>query len=539
MGISAVLHVRTLLILLFGAMLSGCYPASDFFEEAEADLDGKSNYVAEPARHVIDWSGEEDCRGKLALLERALSSGDIDGLEDTPFSLLDDRPALYSAGWSSGQVPGLTQADGNDAGGAKPCVIRLGRIEGHQANHRVLGHERVRSSYQSGTHREKNPAYEAAQARLRQAERASKPGKSSIVSVGDPLIDLVGTLIGGAITGVSQWGEVDPVEEAIDALMATPRSIEQPVYKPYDFERTRIRVNREAVIPVVLTDRSKARRWRTSLRRRELKEISVLEGLDRQDRDYSSHRENSMTDQEFRRWLEEPPEVPLEDMIASLLIAPPVTFDDRMATVETRTNGRAAAGDETGFDLDGSLDAAIVPSKVQERPIAAAAQPSWPVQAYGAPLLPSVIQLRRGDHLGDAVHVTSAMVLTTSDLVEGAGLIDVEDEAGGRVLGLVAAVDRDLGLALVQVPRPGTPAVLNQGQAHIAETASSFERYLGNGSPRDANGQFVAQEWQSDSEGPILRGRFLVGFRSAHGAVIQVREIRDFLNKQEEILAQN
>lgn len=247
--------VISTVVWLFG--LAGCSPLTERPDEGGVPLEAPPVVQEEPEEfEKIDWAAAPDCQGKLELLQQGMIAGRIDTLEATPFTLISDRSFPSFDGRLGSSQPWLQAQHEALDDPAKRCVIRLGKARDHKTEQRLLGRERVRSSFQNGSRREKNPAYEAAQARLRQAERASKPGKSSIISVGDP------------------------VEEAIDALVATPRSIEQPTFRSYHFERVRFRASREAVMPVILTDRTTQQSWRISLKRRENKDIAVLDGLD-------------------------------------------------------------------------------------------------------------------------------------------------------------------------------------------------------------------------------------------------------------------
>lgn len=454
-----------------------------------------------------------------------MTSGHIETLEETPFALISDQ---HLSGWPgsnqlSPEIPGTVADDA-----VKRCVIRLGKAREHKAEHRLLGHERVRSSYQSGSRTEKNPAYEAAQVRLRQAERANKPGKSSIISVGDPLIDLIGMVVGGALTGITQWGEGDPVEEAIENLMATPRSLEQPTYRPYQFERTRFKASREAIMPVIMTDRQLQQSWRVSLKRREIRELQVLEGLDRQDRDYAEHRDNGMTDQEFRQWQAEPPELPLEDMIVSLLGSTASRSVDRIASLDS------AGYEQAAFNEDEVPDAAVLPTAV-EQPSIGMMQPRAPTGVSAGPSAiknGSIVEVIGEERRGQGVYVAPAFVLAGSELVEGKGLIDIDDGArddgyGRSVLGLVAAVDRSRGLALIQVPRTGVPVIFDAVWARPSKRPDRFSEKR-NYSPSSSRGS-----------GPILDGQHLLGFRSGRGPDISLQEIKAFLNEQNTLFDQS
>ncbi len=514
------------LAAIWSTGLGGCYPADQFPKEHQAALAPQEAVKEEPLASRIDWAKAPDCRGKLKLLQQGLLAGSIRTLKGTPFSLVSDRRLATPAGWSGHrqlEVAGLQAPSGDSA---SRCLIRLGETEDHRAEHRVLSREQVRSSFQSGSHREKNPAYDAAQARLRQAERANKPGKSSLISVGDPLIDLVGTLVGGALTGIGQWGEGDQVEEAIDALMATPRSVEHPVYRSYHFERKTIRASREAIVPMTLTDRDLRRSWRISLKRREVKDLAVLDGLDRQDRNYAQYRQDSMTGQEFRQWQAEPPEMPLEDMIAGLLGAPALASVDRAAGFGEPEGRRALPGGDAG------LDAAALPPAAPPRPASgklpgARSVADTPAKTT-ARLRESLVNIIGADHEGEGVYVAPSLVLTTSDLVEGHGLIDVRDGFGGSVLGLVVKVDKGRGLALIQVPRTGMPVLIEAGWP-TSSSRADISSYAGKpGGTEDYE--------TVHRSGPILKGRRLLGLRSQHGPDISAADISAFLSEQDTLL---
>ena len=133
-----------------------------------------------------------------------------------------------------------------------PCLLMVEPARDLRIGQRLIGRETVRSLYESGVRSERNPEYDAAQVRVRKAERATKE-KPGILSVGDPLIDLVGLFVGGVISGFSQGGRERELDEATTALAATPRSLDQPEYRPYQFERQTILAGREATIPVVLS----------------------------------------------------------------------------------------------------------------------------------------------------------------------------------------------------------------------------------------------------------------------------------------------
>ena len=69
------------------------------------------------------------------------------------------------------------------------------------------------------------------------------------------------------------------------------------------------------------------------------------------------------------------------------------------------------------------------------------------------------------------------------------GLVDIEDRPGHVALGLVAAVDHGLGLALVQAPLPGKPVEFKAGV--LPEMATGSISHDGSSGPLFIDGSLV------------------------------------------------
>ena len=507
--------------VLLLACLSACQPLDPKTETASAEPVATVEPAVTPPPD-IRWSEMDGCLGMLALLKRGLDEGLIADLDDTPFMLIGRGSVT---GLSSLSASGRRTVSGSEALVRNPdvrCVLRVGHAIDHRSDHRVLGREQVRSRYQSGTRSEKNPAYEVAKARLRRAEKAAKPGKSSIIKVGDPLLDLVGTLVGGALTGFGQWGAGDQVEEALDTLMATPPSIERPKYAGYHFERSRVRASREATIPVILTDRVIGRSFETSLKRRELKDLFVVTGLDRQDENFARHSQDGLSEDGLQQWLAEAPSLPLADIAAGLLDRSATIPFDRLALAASASK---AAGGEP-FPDDGPVaEGAVLPDDVF---LDAAALPlTGPTGIGGSVLGPpssdarnqaSLIKVIGETSRAQGVFIAPHFILAPSEVVGERGLVDVEDKPGHLALGLVAAIDRGLGLALVQAPLAGRPVTIG-------------------GTPSEGLGQQATSSISGDAVGtPLLVDGQLIGFRMAAGPDIGSDAIRIFQDRQRHIL---
>ncbi|MEM7041785.1 MAG: hypothetical protein AAF543_03130 [Pseudomonadota bacterium] len=469
--------------------------------------------TSEASPASIDWASAGDCLGMLSLLRRGLDDGRIADVDGTPFLLISDDPGGSDRRWPAWRPSANSQAGTTSPVSEARCVLRVGRASEHQSDHRILDREQVRSRYQSGTRREKNPAYDVAKARLRQAEKAAKPGKSSIVKVGDPLIDLVGTLIGGALTGFGRLGEGDQLEKALDTLAATPASIDHPVYKSYRFERRRVRASRTAVIPVTLTDRQLQQSWSISLQRREHRDLSVVSGLDRQDEDFAQHRQNSLTEDGLRQWLSEAPGAPLAEIAVGLLDRPSLSPLDRLALA----NAHRDHADMPPIDGDLSLDAAVLPTPgMLDHPVDVARPTLSERPASRGPIQGQIKVIGETKEAG-AVFIAPHMILVPSDVIGERGLVDIESGPGDVALGLVAAVDHGLGLALIQAPLPGEPVMVDAWHAEGAmRRAGSASR--------------------TSKTAPLLVNGRLTGFRTAQGPDIEGDAIQAFLDSQQHLL---
>ncbi|MGH6906067.1 MAG: hypothetical protein ACREIR_25385, partial [Geminicoccaceae bacterium] len=269
--------------------------------------------VDTPAGHAspIAWTGAGDCLGQLRLLHAAAAQGRLDESHEPPFAVVAAAPAT-SLEWIEAptvpvvaDLPLKSYEDRSAAIAAAPCVLLVEPARDLRAAHSVVDFEDVASEYQSGVRSERNPDYDAAQARVRDAERDGNKRGPGILRVGDPMLDLVGLLVGGVIATFGDLG-ADDLDDALAELKETPRSRDRPVYRAYQFERSTVRAGKEAIIPIALRDRH-GRIWRTELRQREMRQFAVLEGLDPRDRDYDQHRAGALSWREFEHWQRQPP----------------------------------------------------------------------------------------------------------------------------------------------------------------------------------------------------------------------------------------
>jgi hypothetical protein len=454
--------------------------------------------AAPPEAPPIDWAKAEDCRARLRLLEEAVASGRLNPDERPPIAVVlpgspggRDWLAPPSVAIAADLPLGVHErTDAAELG--VPCVLLIEPARDQRVGHRLLGRETVRSAYQNGTRSERNPDYDLAQLRVRQAERELKDDGPDILKVGDPMLDLVGLLVGGVFSGFSQGANERELDEAVTELASIPRSRDRALYRAYEFERITMIAGKEATIPVALLDRANGRVWRAELRQRERRELVILEGLDPRDRDYDKHSAGTLSRNDFERWQREPPQLQLSAIAAALREGDPTPTPDPLAVAAVQPPepgtiaadpGRSDPVEAEPIDRTDLVAAANRPSEsvvglVEDDPwsaddarpaatgpdLAAVAPGAGPrAAAPGDPRAAGVVHLTAGGRSGSGIYVRPDLVLTTAQLVERTSVVDVVTRDGARVLGLVARSDLIRGLALVQVARAGPPVTFYDG----------------------------------------------------------------------------
>ena len=488
----------------------------------------------------IDWAGAGDCLGQLKLLHAMVAQGRLEEAHAPPFAVAPVTPVTSLEWVRAPAVPLIADLpldsyeEKGTAATAAPCLLLVEQPGNVRAAHRVVDFQTVASQYQSGVRSEKNPDYEAAQARLREAQRETKKRGPSILRVGDPMLDLVGLLVGGVIATFGQIGSDDDLDEALAELKETPRSRDRPVYRAYEFERSTVRAGKEATIPIALRDLRRGRIWRSQLRQREMRQFSILDGLDPRDRDYEQHRAGAFSWQEFEHWQRQPPQLPMSALVAALIeragtnerprssdselvaeASPTAPRVDRSEAVETESENPSVlpfiaalepnAGPGTGSarsEDQSRVIQDIPPSTESRAPRRTEAGVERTVLAAALdPRVASVVRLEAGSRRGSGFYVRPRLVVTTDDLVGRTSVIDVTTSDGETVLGLVVHTDPDRNLAVVHVPRAGRPApffdesplgsgrtvdvleLIGQGQARLTRATLQAGNRMTSGAP--------------------------------------------------------
>jgi hypothetical protein len=501
----------------------------------------------------IDWAGAGDCLDQLRLVRTAAQGGRLDKAQAPPFAIVRGTPTT-SLEWVSAptvplvaDLPLESYEDQAAAVAAAPCLLLVEQPSDLRAAHRVVDFQNVASLYQTGVRTERNPDYDVAQANLKEAQRENKRRGLSILQVGDPLLDLIGMLVGGVIATFDQFGSDGDLEAKLAALKETPRSQDRPVYRAYEFERSTVRAGKEATIPIALRDVKRDRIWRAQLRQREMRQFSVIEGLDPRDRDYEQHRAGAFSWEEFDHWQGEPPQLPYSALIAALVdpgandSAPQMHGPELVADAIPGTRQIGASAAEVAplpllaaIEPQGGPDAT---SRLAAETSREALPPAWPdlrphsqngaraepsvFAAARDPRTASLVRLETDSHKGSGFYVKPRLIATTADLVGTASMVDVTTSDGEKVLGLVVYTDPARDLAVVHVPRSGRPAVLSRASALAPGQTVDVLELLGHDRAR----MTIAPVRQATSEGTTGAAQVeLAGAPATPGAPVFVNE---------------
>lgn len=161
---------------------------------------------------------------------------------------------------------------------ASPCAILIGAaVALPPAADSAAERRTVHSAYPTGMKRRRNPEHQALERELSAARRGADTDVD-ILSTGDPLLDLIGTVAGGIIGGIGAVAKRGDIRAVETALADTPAFIEDPILTPYRYELIELEAERRLAVPVVLHDRSLGAALETTVTLAERRRFAVGDG---------------------------------------------------------------------------------------------------------------------------------------------------------------------------------------------------------------------------------------------------------------------
>ncbi len=383
-------------------------------------------------------------------------------------------------------IPEVTAA----AVGAAPCAVLVGAaVQLPAAADVVLERRTVHSAYPTGTKRRRNPEHQALEKAVAAKNRTAATGVD-VFATGDPLLDLIGTVAGGVISGIGAVAGRGDVRAAEAALADTPAFIEDPILTPYRYELVELEAERRLAVPVALYDRGLGLAAETIVTLAEQRRFAVGSGRHPQDVEpqHATHA-TAITAAELAAWRRSPPPIATSMLLTHLAATEPAaptgqaSLEATMArlarpspgsTADERQLARTTGGDDAPPAIPAALSAAVDGILTTPEPSAGpAAQPVAvsPTEIGAWRERPSGIVRVGADGLA-GFYVTPEHVVVPAAALGRSSLIVVRYSDGMSAYGLVELVDDALGLALVYLPRSGVAMPLRPATSPAPATTS-------------------------------------------------------------------
>lgn len=395
---------------------------------------------------------------------------------------------------------------------------------------KITGRRSVQSRYVSGEMRVPNPAFSSAQAEFISAQSNLNSIRTS--NALNPAMNIAVAILQAAAVGAA----AARVNEAQQALAATPPTLVEKVYTPYSFEVVTVSAERALEYEVLLVDRPTQSAKRIPRTSRSSRSFELAYGLRSDDPEINLHRRSYEAESALAAWegAREAIELSLTDLLSesSGVQAIPLT---QLTAVQARVG---TAGTQAAAPI--------------------ASNPSALIQ--DDPRFASVVVLRNPKGpLGTGFYVGEFLILTNYHVVEGSRIVEVKLRDGRDGVGQVERFDIGADLALIRVTQRGSPATLSVSQLTAGETVEAighprgFEysitrgvvsavRRMRNPSVPASNELAVIQTDTpinpGNSGGPLYRGQEVIGvntqkLRGAEGMgfAVHASEVRRFLEQ--------
>jgi S1-C subfamily serine protease len=303
----------------------------------------------------------------------------------------------------------------------------------------VTRQESISSRYQSGTRRERNPAFDIARANYLQAQTDLATAKinASSSSTSSPAAALIVGILQLAVIASAK----SKVDNALAAMSSTPQTLEIPVYESYEFKKRHFRATKDLSLTYYVVDHRNSRYFRSKMTTTAERKFEVVYGLNSRDVSLSAHKSGTQTEDEISAWERSPLKVPLSALV-----------DDYVKNGEATAKLRQLAA--LGDDLRGVGQRAFE-QKWKRRLIE---------NPRSDPRLESVVVIvNPAGSLGTGFYVAPDLVVTNFHVVEGAKYVDLKLYDDRESFGKVVANNPTMDLALVKVNEQGRPAEIYSG----------------------------------------------------------------------------
>ena len=362
---------------------------------------------------------------------------------------------------------------------AAPCAILVGTPVNLPASaDTILDRRTVHSAYPTGKKRRRNPDHQALERELAKVQRGAADDVD-VIATGDPMLDLVGTVVGGVISGIGAAVKRSDVRAAETALAATPAFIEDPILRAYRFELVELEAERRLAVPIALYDRALGQTAETTVTLTEQRRFAVGNGRHPADIEPQHAADATpITAAELAAWRRATPPIATSMLLTHLATAEPTVLpapaglEAAMARLSGASRVKTVTAEQRPGDARTDV-ASGMPAELAATVDAVLQEPRPNRQAaiVADQEAPSGL-VRVGTDGRAGFYVTPEHALVPAEALGHSSLLVVHYPDGMRAHGLVELVDETLGLALVFLPRRGAALPLRVTRSPAPATSS-------------------------------------------------------------------
>ncbi|MGF1475625.1 MAG: serine protease [Geminicoccaceae bacterium] len=351
-----------------------------------------------------------------------------------------------------------------------PCLLMVHADDDVvAAPRRIVSRRQAQSKYVSRMRHVENPAYRAAKHRLKRAEKALNGSGGGWKTMGDPLVDMVSVIVGGALSGLDGAKRTEEYETALAELAKTEPELERPVLTSYLLNVVEVAASKRSEVDVVLIDTRRRQAVEAAVAVRETRHFEMSDDLRAEDRGIGNRLASA---EAIKTWERSPPPFVQSHIVARLITTgAPASFQQPGELIESWQTPAGWAGrvppdskiTRAGYAGDQAPEMVAATGAVQDVGLERSAKTEPMRTKRPDPKTQSVVMIRRNNRVGSGFYVEPERILTSAKLIDRLGIVDVTLHDGTEILAMVEHIDRRRNLAVIRSPKPGIALPLYQG----------------------------------------------------------------------------
>lgn len=370
-------------------------------------------------------------------------------------------PKIYG-GWSSGQQQGVDVSFVGLHDTALKSSADLSRLQGSgtdfvliwvdsvRSPRNIVNQSRIESTFKAGQRQVVNPQYHSNQIKCQTAQQDL--AKASVRNTLNPSANRFGALL----QGLGEVALQQARDQACGEFSRTPIQISEDVFRPYTYNITDIRLDRETVGRIISYS-TKSGISVYPFEERESKSYRVVSGRHRDD---LSPNHGLVSEADLDRDSSLPVTINAPKLIDR--ITADGVFSAPRSTLASVVDGRTSPSTAGPAGLGAS----------QRQVRSTETVPAAALPSHVDPRTRSVVIVRTADSLGTGFYVEPNRIITNAHVVGSTSTISLETVSGEKFTGVVRKRDIGRDLALIEVTKLGQPVEL---AGHIVRQGDTVE----------------------------------------------------------------